>query len=309
MNCIKIFDTHCDTISKIYEFGGNLFENDYQVDIKRMKRFENFAQVFAIFTDKNELSEKIIKNELNLNFFEFTLNLIKRYFAEIELNFEAISHCENAIDITYAFEQNKIAAMLAIEGGEVLCGSLENLQKLYDLGVRILTLTWNYDNELGSGAYGDGGLTNFGKVVIREMNRLGMIIDVSHLNEAGFWDVIQITDTPVIASHSNAYACCKHPRNLTDKQISALADMQGYIGLNLYSDFLNDDKNACITDVVRHVEHFKKLGAGEILGLGCDFDGVDKLPLRIAGAQDICKLPINEDIAFNNFYKYIWRVL
>jgi len=299
---MKIFDTHCDTISKIYEFGGSFYKNNYHVDIKRMKQYNNFAQIFAMFADKEELSNSISTNE-------YILKLIKRYHEEIEGNLEHISHCENAGEIEQAFEQNKIAAVLAIEGGEALGGDLDNLYKFHGFGVKVLTLTWNYDNELGSGTYGsDGGLTDFGKEVVREMNRLGMIIDVSHLNEAGFWDVMKITKTPVIASHSNAYEICKHPRNLTDKQISALVDMNGYIGLNLYSDFLNDE-NADITDVLRHIEYFEKFGAIDILGLGCDFDGVDKLPNGIAGVEDVCKLPIDENIAFNNFFNYIWRVL
>jgi len=296
---MKIFDSHCDTISKIYKCCGGIDENNYHVDVKRMREFENSAQVFAVFVDKKEAIFSV---------FDTIMYLIERYFTEISKYSPKVMHCNNALDIAKNLEKKRVAAMLAIEGGEALEGNIKNVRGFYKLGVRIMTLTWNYDNELGCGIYGGtGGLTEFGKTVVREMNRLGMIIDVSHLNEAGFWDVIKISQAPVIASHSNAYACCDQPRNLTDEQISALVDMNGYIGLNLYSYFLNGSANADISDVWRHVEHFEKLGAGGILGLGCDFDGVDKLPQGISGVQDICKLQLNEDITFNNFYNYIWR--
>ena len=255
-----------------------------------------------MFVDKEELPNGV-------STFEHVSNLIELYHAEIEKNSEHISHCENTNEVEQAFLQNKIAAMLAIEGGEALGGELDNLYRFQEIGVKLITLTWNYDNEIGCGVFGgDGGLTGFGKTVVREMNKLGMIIDVSHLNQAGFWDVIKISKKPVIASHSNPYECCKHPRNLTDKQISALVDMNGYMGLNLYSDFLSIE-NACIDDVLRHIEYFEKLGAIDILGLGCDFDGVDKLPNGINGVEDVYKLPIDNNIAFNNFYNFIWRVL
>ena len=297
---MKIFDTHCDTISKIAELGGNLRENSYHVDLERLQKFDNFAQVFAMFVDVTELPSNITATA-------FILNLIERYHREIAENSELVAHCNTAAEVSTAFEHGKIAAMLAIEGGEALGGKLENLEKFYNLGVRILTLTWNHANELASGVFGNpaSGLTDFGKVAVREMNRLGMIVDVSHLNEAGFWEVVALSQTPVIASHSNARAVCGHPRNLTDKQISALADMGGYVGLNLYADFLNDGENADITDVQRHIEHFEKLGAGGILGLGADFDGVDKLPSGIAGVENLAKIPLSEDISFGNFYKFL----
>ena len=297
---MKIFDTHCDTISKIAELGGDLRSNSYHIDLNRLQKYDNFAQVFAMFVDVTELP-------LNATATGVALNQIERYHREIAENFELIAHCNTAAEVSQTFEDGKIAAMLAIEGGEALGGKLENLEKFYNLGVRILTLTWNHDNELASGVFGrrNAGLTDFGKAAVREMNRLGMIIDVSHLNEMGFWEVLERSQTPVIASHSNARAIYGHLRNLTDKQISALVDMGGYVGLNLYSDFLNGGETADITDVQRHIEHFEKLGAGGILGLGCDFDGVDKLPRGIAGVEDLAKIPLNDDIAFGNFYKFL----
>ena len=299
---MKIFDAHCDTIEKIHRFGGNLYSNDYHLDTKRMQKYENFAQVFAAFTDVEELSPNVTPTE-------HTLSLIECYHNQIEQNSEHIAHCATSNDISRAFDNGKIAAMLSIEGGEALGGDLDNLRMFYNLGVRILTLTWNHKNELGSGIFGGrGGLTDFGKAVVFEMNRLKMLIDVSHLNEAGFWDVIKITKMPVIASHSNAFAQCNHPRNLTDKQIAALVDMQGCIGINLYTDFLNAP-TADIDDVSRHIEHFEKLGAGGTLGLGCDLDGVDKLPAGINGVQDIAKIPLTEDIAFRNFCNFLAKNL
>jgi len=267
-----------------------------------MQKYENFAQVFAAFVDKEELPPNVKPTGR-------ALDLIETYHREIEQNSEHITHCTTTADIDNAFAHGKIAAMLSIEGGEALGGDLDNLEKFHNMGVKLITLTWNYDNELACGILGGtGGLTDFGKTVVREMNCLGMIIDVSHLNEAGFWDVIKLSQTPVIASHSNARAQCAHPRNLTDKQITALVDMRGCIGINLYTGFLSDT-TAAIDDISRHIEHFEKLGARSILGLGCDLDGVDKLPAEIDGVQDLAKIPLPDDIAFRNFYNFLAKNL
>lgn len=217
-----------------------------------------------------------------------------------------------------AIGEGQIGTMLTIEGADALAGNIEMVEVFHCLGVRLMTLTWNHRNELADGVdeeYG-GGLSGFGREVISEMNRLRMIVDVSHINEAGFWDVMRCSKLPPMASHSNAKAVCGHRRNLTDEQIVALYDAGGFVGLNYMADFLREDGGATIADVVRHVDHFASLGALSILGLGSDFDGIEKGPEGVNGPQDVplifealLKDGYSEEqvkgIAFDNLARYL----
>ncbi len=276
-----IFDAHCDTMSRILDEGKQLLSNDLEIDLRRMP--ENYIQVFAAFVDK----ENCEKTPLNR-----CLNIIERYHSEIEKNSGVIRHCTTYDEIVQAISAGKRAAILSVEGGEALDGNLSALWALYRLGVRLMTLTWNYPNEIADGALTEskGGLTPFGKTVVTEMNRLGMVIDVSHLSERGFWDVMELTSAPIVASHSNARALCGHLRNLTDEQIRAVIQNRGAIGLNFYPEFLTDSGQADIDDILRHLEHMLALGGEECVGFGSDFDGVDCLPHGIGGIEDMPKL-------------------
>lgn len=175
--------------------------------------------------------------------------------------------------------------MLTIEEGAVLKGNPYVVRSLYQLGVRMLTLTWNFENEIGypntivkakdydpSRHY---GLKLEGIEIVREMNRVGMIVDVSHLGDDGFWDVVKYCDGPFVASHSNARAVCNHTRNMTDDMIRALADKGGVMGLNFCGDFLNPNGKSRVEDMVRHAKHIINAGGSDILGLGTDYDGID----------------------------------
>lgn len=276
-----IFDAHCDTMSRILDEGKQLFANDLEIDLQRMPK--QYIQVFAAFVDK----ENCKKTPLNR-----CLNIIEHYHSEIEKNRDIIQHCITYDEIMQSLNGGKSAAILSVEGGEALDGNLSALWALYCLGVRLVTLTWNYPNEIADGALTEskGGLTPFGKTVVAEMNRLGMVIDVSHLSEQGFWDVMEITSAPIVASHSNARALCGHLRNLTDEQIRAVIQNGGAIGLNFYPEFLSDSGQAGIDDILRHLEHMLELGGEDSVGFGSDFDGVDSLPDGIAGVQDVQRL-------------------
>jgi membrane dipeptidase len=269
---LLIADAHCDTIAKIFHNGEKLFENSGHVDIKRLIMQNVKLQFFAVFVEGE-------------NKFSQTVNIINRFHEECANNFEHIAKIRSVAD----YDENKINALLTVEGGASLEGEIENVQLFWDMGVRLMTLTWNGKNELANGILQDGetdeGLTDFGREVAKEMMRLGMIIDVSHIAERGFWDVMEFTEEtqPIFASHSNAKEICNHPRNLTDEQIKAIINCDGFIGLNFYPDFLG---NNSIEGILRHVEHILKLGGENVLGFGADFDGVDKLPEEINGAED-----------------------
>jgi membrane dipeptidase len=207
-----IVDAHCDTITTIMKCGEGLRKNNCHIDISRLKNYDSYVQFFAAFISPEHAKMGALKR---------TLSIIDRLYQEIENNKQDIMLCCNYNDMEDAFAGRKIAAVLTIEGGEALEGSLASLRMLYKMGVRGMTLTWNYRNQIADGVIdgiSGGGLTPFGRDVITEMNRLGMLIDVSHISEAGFWDVINLTAAPIIASHSNSKKLCSHPRNLTDEQ-------------------------------------------------------------------------------------------
>ncbi len=279
---MTVFDAHCDTVQKICDFGGNLVDNSYHIDLNRLNTFDGYIQIFAAFIDKQS---DVLPPFKRCN------QLIDRYFYEISDAEGKISHCINSTDIKSALNEGKLATLLSIEGGEALEGNLNNLNYFYNRGVRAMTLTWNYTNEISGGIADkdDTGLTNFGKSVVSKMNELGMMIDVSHISERGFWDVIKQTKMPIAATHSNAKKLCPNSRNLSDEQICAIIENGGCIGINLYSEFISEDK-CNIKDVINHIEHILSLGGENNVGLGCDFDGMSKLPKGIDGVQDIYKL-------------------
>lgn len=275
-------DAHCDTITRIMDTKEHLYKNNYQVDIERLKTFSHPIQFFAIWTHP-----KFYDNP-----FKQTIKAINYFYEEIKKNENYIAYAGSVKDIEKNIAENKISAVLSVEGGEALEGEIEVLRTLYRLGVRCMTLTWNYQNSIGYGALEEGlekGLTDFGIQVVKEMNALGMIIDVSHLSESGFWDVKKLSSKPFIASHSNARALCNHPRNLSDQQLKAIADVGGVVGITTYPPFLNSSGSADIEDFFIHVDYMIKRIGIDYIGLGCDFDGI---PIVTKGMEDVSKLKL-----------------
>jgi membrane dipeptidase len=169
---------------------------------------------------------------------------------EYQINHSSIfSLCKNYHELEFALNEGKFCGIMGAEGGKMIEGSIDNLQILYNRGVRYLGLTWNTSNEIAVSAKDEyeksikSGLTEFGKNVVKKMNEIGMIIDVSHLSESAFWDVVSLSTSPIIASHSNCYTLAPHYRNLTDDQIKAIANSGGYIGINFYYKFIVPNAN------------------------------------------------------------------
>lgn len=293
---MRIFDAHADTVSRLLDEGKSLRENDVHIDAARLSAYESYTQVFAAFIDpeyKNCAMER-------------AKSLIARLYEEADSC--GITVCRNYDD--WAAAGTKVKAFISLEGGEPI-KSLADLKELYDMGVRMIAPTWNYRNEIACGVMeeNDTGLTDLGARVIREMNRLKIIEDVSHLSEKSFWDVAEISQMPIVASHSNSKAVTNHRRNLTDAQFMKIKETGGCVGINFYPPFLGDD----IADIVWHINHFIALGGEDNIGLGSDFDGVDALPCGMRGAEDMEKvikmLPysaeVREKIAFRNFLRVI----
>ncbi len=275
-----IVDAHCDTALAAYECNGDLFENNFQLDIKRLLEAGKRVQFFAAFADpiayRNDTLVRV-------------LAILDEVYRAQENYSERFSICTGCEDINHALKTGKVAAILSIEGGECLNGELSVLRQLYRLGVRSMLLTWNYRNQLADGAeeqYGNG-LSRFGRQVVAEMNRLGMIVDVSHLCDASLTDVLDISTMPVIASHSNARAICDNMRNLTDAQLLEIKKSGGVVGINFYTYFLNNTEKATIEDVVRHIEHICSITGEDHIGIGADYDGIECTPKGLEGAQYI----------------------
>lgn len=279
-----IIDAHCDTITKIMEDGSGLFENKSHVDLLRMKKNSPFIQFFAAFIDPIYAQSCAVRR---------TLEIIDAFYLQLKCNKEHMQLCLSYDDVEKAILEKRIGAILSIEDGAALEGKLSTLRMYYRLGVRSLCLTWNHRNEIADGVEDQasgGGLTPFGREVVREMNRLGMLTDVSHLSQKGFWDVIEVSKLPIIASHSNARSVCSHQRNLTDEQLLALKKNGGVTGINLYPCFLNDGEKAGLSDIIKHIEHIASITGYDHIGLGADFDGTESTPEGIDGVQDIYKI-------------------
>lgn len=280
-----ICDCHCDTLTELYNKNASLYENEQHFDIKRQIALGGGLQFCAIY-----VPTEVFRYQGGLR---YTLCLLDKYNQEIK------KLHENGIDVLQVRTaedagnvlKHKAATLLAIEEGGAIDGSLEALRCLYELGVRAMTLTWSNRNDIADGINEEAtgsGLTLFGKQVVAEMNRLGMLVDVSHISTAGFWSVIEISTKPIIATHSNAKSLCAHPRNLNDEQIKALAQNGGLAGITFAGQFLEEDwRNACIESVYKHIDYMLNLiGNDDHIGFGSDFDGISHPPYNIQGVQD-----------------------
>ena len=282
---MKYIDLHCDTITELAlrPERGNLAKNNCEIDISKLQKGQCFIQDFAIWYDqKNE--------EAPWDYFQ---KLLAVYQREIAAN-DCMHPILKASDIDLCEKNEKIGAMLSIEGGEVIGGSLEKLQEAYDAGVRLMTLTWNYANELAfpNGMEGpDKGITPVGWEVIEAMNRMGMIVDTSHLNDVGTEQILKSHALPPVASHSDARAITGHQRNLTDPLIRLFADKGGLIGLNFSNHFTGDSEITKVENIVRHAQHIRDIGGDDVLAIGTDFDGIQPT-LEIEDASQMDKLAV-----------------
>lgn len=278
---MKVFDGHCDTISRATRNGEPIRRTQGHLDLERMGRYEGWAQLFACFAPMKHVKEPM---------WEVFQREVATFQKELAANADLVSQCRTAGEVEAAWAAGKSAAILSVEGAELLDCDLDKLQIAYDLGARAVGLTWNFTNAVsGTNAEGaDQGLTEHGKAFVKRMGELGIMVDVSHLSDPGFWDVLEISKKPIIASHSNSRAICNHTRNLTDEMFLALVKNGGTTGLNMCADFVGEDPT--IDTVVAHVEHFFALGGEGHVAMGGDWDGIQAAPKGIDGIQDVEKL-------------------
>lgn len=277
---IPYSDAHCDTLSRCAHLGLSLRENDGQLDLARLSRFENPVQCFAIFHDAAKAPADGLFAECRRQKAVFD--------REMALHADLALPCRTAADLRRAQEAGKIAAILTCEGAELLDCDPDRLGWAAEAGIRMVNLTWNHANLLsGSNKYEtDRGLNDLGRAFVRRAQELGIRLDVSHCSDAAFWDLVDITSAPLVASHSNARALCPHCRNLTDDMFRAIVETGGFVGLNLYAGFVSES-GADMDAFLRHFEHFLSLGGEKHLGFGCDWDGCDRLAGGLQGVQDL----------------------
>lgn len=324
---MKYIDLHCDTLTELKE-GETLVRNHKNVDLKSLKKGGCVIQCASIFiptgtytgVDRKEAIQteydrvvSVYKRELNANPKELYRVLTRRDIPDIRQNDK--------------MQDLGTGILLTIEDGGVMGGEMQKLYRAYEDGVRLVTLTWNHENEIGYPNSTDRdimqkGLKPFGFEVLEEMNRLGMIIDVSHLSDGGFLNVAEFakkTGMSFVASHSNARAITAHPRNLPDMYIRKLSEAGGVMGLNFASHFLSDtqppDGESRICDMVTHILHIRKIAGSEVLAIGSDFDGVesrmeiDSPAKMVMLYETLHQTGLSEDELEKIFYKNAQRVL
>lgn len=330
---MNIIDMHCDTISEILKYRRQgkdcgLRKNDLHVDLERMKKGGYLLQNFALFVDIGACGESLGSP------WDEVCALYEVYREELAANADILAPVYSFADIQENQMAGKLQSLLTVEEGAVCQGEIAKLEQLYEMGVRMMTLTWNHPNELaypnlnserGKVVWArckqlregkcterekaeiqaaltrylcvpdtENGLTERGREFINRMEKLGMIIDVSHLSDAGFYDVLQYSSKPFVASHSNAREICGCVRNLTDDMICKLGERGGCMGLNFCADFLElkpawEENPGTIQAVVRHAKHIVNTGGMDVLGLGSDFDGIDT-HRELPGAQSMERL-------------------
>lgn len=301
-----VIDTHNDITSFITDEGFDMGARDtsgkIQTDIPRMKEGGLGAEFFSIYVASSYAKEGGSARR--------ALEMIDGVYEQVRRHPESLEMAGTVADIRRIRRAGKIAALMGIEGGHAIEDSLAALRLFYRLGVRYMTLTHTNTNNWADSAGGisiagekrHNGLSEFGKEVVREMNRLGMMVDISHIGDKTFWDVIEVTQSPVIASHSSARALTNVPRNLSDEMLRAIAKNGGVVMVNFYNGFINTEyarpgmpkptrpaETATMDMLMQHFEHLIKVAGIDHVGIGSDFDGIEGL--APTGMEDVSKLP------------------
>ena len=303
---MKVFDLHCDTAGECYNEKISLFSNDLHLSIERAAKYDEYIQLFAVW-----ISDKLRGNDA----VEYFNNVADNFYKELELHKDYIS-------VYGSGSPTPVKAILTVEGGSACGGTIEGLKALYERGVRVITLTWNAKNEIASGAFAEGGLSEFGKEFVRAAEELGIVLDVSHLNRQSFFEFSEFARKPFIASHSNADIVNNdygRKRNLTKEQIDIIREAKGLVGLNYYTEFIEDDEARGIDALCRQIDYFCELGYEDIVALGSDYDGC-RINEELRGVEKLegvynellkrgYERDLLEKIFFENAYNFLKKML
>ena len=327
---MKVVDLHCDTLNELrYAMKRgetlNFADNKLHIDINKMKQGDYMLQCFALFVNLVNKHENPLVTALE------EMDIFYQFMAAHP---DQIAQVKTWADLERNQKEGRLSALLTVEEGGCCLGNLSVLRMLHQLGVRIMTLTWNHENELAypntvpvdcAQVYPCGpnttlGVKERGIEFLAEMEKLGILVDVSHLSDAGFWDVYNHTTKPFIASHSNARAKSSHVRNLTDDMIRAIAERGGVTGINYCAGFLDEQERPelCMSNVklmVDHIDHIRQVGGLDMIALGSDFDGIEN-NLQFKSCADMPLLEAelrrrhySEDAIEKIFHKNALRVL
>ncbi|MFD2116754.1 dipeptidase [Paenibacillus yanchengensis] len=287
---MKTIDFHCDALYKLLDDKELSFatamdtestvNEKLDVTLDRLVEADSLLQVFAVFVHQSRQ-----------NWLLDVLESIDLFYSHI-ISHPKMSLVRNQHDLATCIEQNKIGAMLSLEGCDGLDGNPALLRLLHRLGLRALSLTWNNANWAADGVLEqrNAGLSSAGAAFVKQCEELGIILDISHLGETSFWDLAAITTRPIIASHSNAFELCPHPRNLNNNQLKYIIENNGLIGITYVPYFLTTNEQATIDDVIRHIEYICELGGQNSIMLGSDFDGIDQHVLGLAHPGQVNQL-------------------
>ena len=276
-----VFDLHCDTATELSLQQKPWVSNDLHVDLDRAGRLFTHQQFYAFCCVYDQGGVPLPGPLAEARFFQ----ALSDFYSQLSQNSDRTKLCRNVEDLIAAASAKKQGVFLSLEGPEAIGCDPDRLEELKDLGFLMTTLTWNFPNALAGPHGTDLGLTDRGKAFVRRAQELGIVIDVSHLSEKAFWDLIDITRAPIVATHSDSRALCDHTRNLTDQQFKVICNLGGLVGLNLYAPFLNEKGTADFSDFKRHMDHFLALGGEHHLAIGGDLDGCDRLPTGFNGVE------------------------
>ena len=277
-----VFDLHCDTALALSNpkesSAGGLLKNQLHIDLERASQLPGYCQCFACFTTP-AMEQWMQKKPEDV--FERELSVI---VSQVEMNKDLICQAYSAKDVAENRNNGKMSAILTIEGPAGFGFDPALLEMLWRVGFRISSLGWNEKNVLTGSHVTGGGLTDMGREYVREAQRLGMLIDVSHISDEGFWDIMKVTQKPIIATHSNSRHVCNHSRNLTDDMFRAICETGGLAGFNQCAPFVGDKPT--LDTICDHICHFLELDPdGKHIALGGDLDGCDELPAGFDGVQ------------------------
>jgi len=304
---IPVFDLHCDTALELLgredQKEKSLRTNDCHIDLERAGKLAGYCQCFACFTtpymqDWMKVSPKTV--------FEKEIGILKKSLHE---NADLIRQAFSAHDVEENLKNGLMSAVLTIEGPAGFGFDPARLEELYEMGFRITSLGWNENNPLAGSNVTGGGLTDLGREYIKEAQRLGMIIDVSHISDEAFWDIMDVTQAPIMATHSNSRAICEHTRNLTDDMFLAICKTGGVSGFNQYDAFVGTEPD--LDTACDHFLHFMELDPEcKHIALGGDLDGCESLPRGFEGVQsypDLAAQLLCRGLSEENVYDIYWN--